>query len=41
MEEMSLVSYQPPECISGHIPNCDMLVAYARYNTKSTNVSDA
>ena len=38
---MSLVSYQPLECQSGQIPNCDMLVAYARYNIKSSNVNDA
>ena len=29
------------ECQTGEIPNCEMLVAYARYNIKSSAINDA
>ena len=32
--EMSLEQYQPYECVTKEIPNCQKLVAYARFNIK-------
>lgn len=39
--EMALISYQPDECSNGKIDNCDELVAFARFNTRSAAIQDA
>ena len=38
VKEMALISYIPPDCESGKIPNCKDLVAYARFDTRAGNV---
>jgi hypothetical protein len=38
---MILVSYSPPECSSGKTPNCEDLVAYARFDISAGHIQGA
>lgn len=38
---MTLVSYVPPECKTGHKTDCEDLVAYARFDTRAALIQTA
>ena len=41
IDEMILVTYQPHQCKTGEIKNCDQLVAYARFNRRNQVMNEA